>query len=134
MKFLGIDYGLKRIGLATTDPLGIIASPYGVIENKGEERNITAIKNLCDELKIGKIVMGLPLNMNGTESEMSARVREFKNALEVAVNLEVILIDERLTSRLAENTLKEKYGRDYEAVKERVDSVSASVILQTYIH
>lgn len=138
-RILAVDYGLKRIGLAISDPLKIIAT---ALDNfpASHTRKATAaalaahITQLKKEkgYEVVEIVLGLPLMMNGTESERSAEVREFATLLQEATNLPVHLFDERLSTVQATRALIETgYTRKKRA--QVVDRVTAALILQTYL-
>lgn len=138
MRVLAIDYGLKRIGLALSDSMQIIASP---LENLQASYDIpTTVKRLADLLEklkeqgktVGEIVLGLPLHMTGAESERAKQVRAFAACIKETLNLPVFLLDERLTSVQAERSLCEsKFSRKKRATL--VDAVSAVILLQTYL-
>lgn len=120
MKILGIDFGRKKIGLA----VGIdkAALPFGIIENK--QGIVAEIRNLCCQEKIDRIVVGLPLNLNGTEGEAAERARRFGKNLEHEIGLGIYFWDERLTTVEA----KEKQGGG-----KRKDDAAAAIMLQSYL-
>jgi putative Holliday junction resolvase len=137
-RVLGVDFGLKRIGLALSDPLQVIASPLENLEAKNSLKetakalaaHIIALKK--EKGEITQIVIGLPLHMDGRDSERSGLVREFSELLKAETNLPVALLDERLSSVQAERALIETgYTRKKRA--QVVDRVSAVIILQTYL-
>ena len=129
---MGIDYGDKRIGIAMTDALCIISSPYEVYQNKGVEDAITHIVDLVKQYNVGEIAMGLPINMDGTEGERAAVHREIGQQIAQATGVQVFYIDERLTSAEAEEILISS-GVRREKRKELIDKISAQIILQTHI-
>ena len=129
-KIMGLDVGKKRIGVALSDPLNIIAQPFEVVYRTSDEFAIQKIKEICNNNSIKKIVIGLPKNMNGTIGEQAIDCQDFAKLLEN--EYEIIFEDERLTSRQAENILKDlnkKYTKD----KKQVDIKSACIILQQYL-
>ncbi len=130
---MGIDYGDKRIGIALTDPMCIISSPYEVYKNVGEDDAINHIIKLIKDYNVDEIAMGLPLNMDGTEGERAEIHRAFGAKLEAQSGVKVIFIDERLTSAEAEEILISS-GVRREKRKELIDKISAQIILQTYIN
>ena len=130
---MGIDYGDKRIGIALTDALCIISSPYEVYKNVGQEDAIEHIIKLIKEYDVDEIAMGLPLNMDGTEGERAIIHRQFGEKLESLSEVQVYYIDERLTSAEAEEILISS-GVRREKRKELIDKISAQIILQTYIN
>ena len=129
---MGIDYGDKRIGIALTDALCIISSPYEVYKNVGQEDAINHIVKLIKDYDVDEVAMGLPINMDGTEGERAILHREFGTRLEEISGVKVYFIDERLTSAEAEEILISS-GVRREKRKELIDKISAQIILQTYI-
>lgn len=129
---MGIDYGDVRIGIALTDALCMISSPYEVYKNKGEEDALNHIIELIKQYDVDGIAMGLPLNMDGTEGERAQIHRKFGEKLEELSGVKVDYIDERLTSAEAEEILISS-GVRREKRKELIDKISAQIILQSYI-
>jgi len=129
---MGIDYGDRRIGIAMTDALCIISSPFEVYQNKGEKDALNHIVNLIKEYDIDEVAMGLPLNMDGTEGERALIHRAFGEKLASLSGVSVNFVDERLTSAEAEEILISS-GVRREKRKELIDKISAQIILQTYI-
>ena len=132
-KFIGLDVGDVRIGVAKCDPLGILATALEVID-----RNITnpieRIKKIIDDEGTKKIVVGMPKSLDGTKKRQTEKVEEFVAELKSNIpEIEIIYIDERYTTTEAEHYLKnysKKNGRDRRKV---VDMVAASIILQKYL-
>lgn len=129
---MGIDYGDKRIGIALTDALCIISSPFEVYQNKGIEDAVSHIASLVKEYNVGEIAMGLPVNMDGTEGERAVLHRAIGAQIAEKTGVEVFYIDERLTSAEAEEILISS-GVRREKRKELIDKISAQIILQTHI-
>jgi len=129
---LGIDYGRKRVGVAVSDPFGIMATPLPTIAYTDEAGTIAAIRALCEEKGIARIVMGLPVNMDGSRGPMAREVEEFGRKLERATGIQVELFDERLTSFDAESRLAQA-GMHWRERKKRVDQVAAALILQSWL-
>lgn len=129
---MGIDYGDKRIGIALTDALCIISSPYEVYKNIGVEDALNHIVKLIKDFDVDEIAMGLPLNMDGTEGERAIIHREFGQKLASLSGVPVNYVDERLTSAEAEDLLIAS-GVRREKRKELIDKISAQIILQTFI-
>ena len=129
---MGIDYGDRRIGIALTDALCIISSPYEVYQNKGETDALNHIAELIKQYDVDEVAMGLPLNMDGTEGERAQIHRQFGEKLASLSNVKVGYVDERLTSAEAEEILISS-GVRREKRKELIDKISAQIILQTYI-
>ena len=132
MKYLGLDYGSVRCGVAISDKLGIIASTYEVIKYKSTEELIKRIEEIIKDEKIEKIILGDPKNLDGSISDRSEKTYEFKNLLENIFNIEVILEDERLTTVEAEKILLEGKVRR-EKRKKVIDKMAARIILQSYL-
>ena len=133
MKYLGLDLGSRTLGIAKSDSMGLIASSYGVIRHQEEySRLIDEVVKLVDLEKIDAIVLGFPKNMNnsiGPKGELSLK---FKKELEKKLSIPVYLQDERLSTKSATDLLisgnVSRKGR-----KKVVDSVAATIILQTYL-
>ena len=130
---MGIDYGDKRIGVAMTDALCIISSPYEVFENRSEEQSLQHLNKLIKEFNVDEVAMGLPLNMDGSEGERAKIHREFGEKLASLSGIKVEYVDERLTSAEAEEILIQSKVRR-EKRKELIDKISAQIILQTYLN
>ena len=129
---MGIDYGDKRIGIAMTDALCIISSPFEVYQNKGVEDAVNHIASLVQQYNVGEIAMGLPVNMDGTEGDRALLHREIGKQISQKTGVQVFYVDERLTSAEAEEILISS-GVRREKRKELIDKISAQIILQTYI-
>ncbi len=134
MRCLGLDLGTKTLGIAISDKSNLIATFYKVIRWDGENYNILfkELDNIIKEKEIDKLVLGLPKNMNNSLGFASERSINFKEALEQRYNLEVILIDERLTTVEAENYLLEA-DTSRKKRKKVIDGVAATIILETYL-
>ncbi len=130
---MGIDYGDKRIGIALTDPLCVISSPFEVYKNESTEDSLNHIISLIKEYNVDEVAMGLPLNMDGTEGERALIHRQFGDRLASLSGVTVVYVDERLTSAEAEEILISS-GVRREKRKELIDKISAQIILQTYIN
>ena len=133
MRLLGLDLGTKTLGVSVSDELGIIASNYGCIrfEENNYDEALDKLLPIIKEFNIKCVVLGLPKNMNNTLGFASERSLNFKEKLE-SINIEVILQDERLTSVEANNLLI-KANTSRKKRKEKVDSLSATIILQSYL-
>lgn len=131
-RYLGIDFGTKRIGVAVSDELGFTAQPLSTLEPSTDEAAIRAIRGLVQEYGILEVVMGLPKNMNGTLGPAAERVLAFAGRLEEGVPVKVTMWDERLTSLAAERLLIEA-DLSRAKRKRRVDQMAASLILQGFL-
>jgi len=126
---LGVDYGTKRVGLAISDPLGITARPLSVVSRSTV---VGEVVNLVKEHEIGTIVVGLPTGLSGDEGMSASEARKLADELGDATGIEVVLVDERYTSRIADNALLES-GMKRRKRRESVDKVAAAIILQDYL-
>lgn len=129
-RFLGLDVGGKRIGLAISDEMGIIASPAGMVLRGAEAA--ADIRGYATRLGAVRLVVGLPVGMSGREGPQAQDVREFVVSIEGAVGLPVEFWDERLTTSIAEKHLIAS-GTRRDKRKLEVDAVAAAVILQGYL-
>lgn len=133
MRYLGLDLGSRRLGVSISDPNGIIASAYKVIEHNEEyEKLVEDIKKIVSDEKTEKIVLGLPKNMNNTIGPKGELSYKFKEMLEEKIDKEVILVDERLTTKEATDVLI-KGNTSRKKRKKVVDSLAATIILQSYL-
>ena len=135
MRLLGLDYGSKTVGVAVTDPLGYTAQPLETITRKEENklrRTLARIEQLVGEYQIEKIVLGYPVNMDGSAGERAELALAFKAMLERRTKLEVIMQDERLTTVAADEILQE-CGMPREKRKTVIDQVAAGLILQDFM-
>lgn len=132
MKCLGMDLGTKTLGLATSDKLGLIASPYKTLKYDDVNKLVEEVIRIIDELHIEVLVLGYPKNMNNTLGEAVTRTIAFKELLESRVSMPINLIDERLSTVEAENVLlSQDISRGTR--KKVIDSIAASIILDTYL-
>jgi putative Holliday junction resolvase len=130
MRYLAIDYGLKRTGLAICDDGESIPSPLKVLTEP--KLLIDSIVKIAKEEEVGAIVIGLPLNMDdASEGPMTKRVREFAGELERRIDLPIFFQDERLSSFDAEGKMAGLYTRKKK--KGRLDAVAAASILQAFL-
>ncbi len=134
MSILCMDIGDKTIGIAISDSLQIIASGIGQFRRDKAEKNkeLQRIKSLILQHEVDKLVVGLPLNMNGEEGEQAKKVRNFVDELSSGIEIPVVLFDERLSTVEAERVLRE--ARVSPLKRRRVrDKIAATVILQNYL-
>lgn len=118
------------MGLALTDELGIISSPYGVLPNDGEL--YTRIADVVGEKNVERIVVGLPITLSGDEGETATSARAFAETLSERIDVPVELFDERLTTKAAERAMRESGAGGLE-IKEKADAVAAALLLETYL-
>lgn len=129
---MGIDYGDARTGLAVCDRMGMLAVGAGCIKCEGMRKTAQAIAEAAKEKKAELIVVGNPINMNGTEGPRSEKCRALAEMLRELTGLEVRLYDERLTTVSAHRFLSDQNVRGKKR-KDSVDELSATLILQDYI-
>ena len=129
-RFMGIDYGVKRVGLAIADPLGMIAGPVGFIQRRaGKRPPVAKVIERATELEARGFVIGLPLDGEGNESAWTAEVRAFGAELEKRTGMRVIYIDERFSTATALRAIREM-DESARGRKGDVDALSATVLLQ----
>ena len=132
MKIVSLDIGTVRIGIATSDIMEIIASAYEVYRRKNFEADVKYLADLVSKLEAGEIVIGLPLKLDGTEGQSVEMARAFGEKLSELTKIPVIYQDERLSTVSAERILIES-GMRREKRKDKIDSIAATIILQTYL-
>lgn len=128
-RYLGIDFGTKRIGLAISDDLGLTARPLEVVERNGLEM---ALRRINAEYPVDGVVVGLPTALAGHEGDSAIGARELARDVGAILDVPVHLVDERFTSRMAEGALLES-GMKRRDRKATVDKVAAAIILQTFL-
>ena len=127
-----MDLGSKTLGLATSDKLGVIASPYRLIRFNDINNALEEVLLIIEQEKIEGLVLGLPKNMNNSLGHAAERSLAFKELLEARTDLSVNLVDERLSTVEAEKMLINN-GVSRAKRKQMIDGVSASIILDTYL-
>lgn len=133
MRYLGLDLGTKTLGVALSDPLGLIASNLTVLRHNEEyDKLIPQVEQIVKEKQVEAIVLGFPKNMNNTIGERAEITLKFKEKLEQALHIPVYMQDERLTTRQAENLLI-KNDTSRKKRKKVIDKVAATIILQSYL-
>jgi putative Holliday junction resolvase len=131
-RVLGIDFGEKRLGLALSDESRTLASPLAVYERKDLQSDLRFLRDLILRYQITEIVLGLPLNMDGSLGPKAQQVLEFKRALEESLKLPVHTFDERFTTAEAERALLEA-NMSRRKRKTKRDALAAVLILQGYL-
>lgn len=132
MKILALDIGTVRIGIATSDIMEIIASAYEVYKRKHLKEDVNHVAKLVQDLSVGEIVIGLPLKMDGSEGQSVEMAKAFGDELAKLVSVPIVYQDERLSTVTAQKILIES-GMRREKRKDKVDSIAATIILQTYL-
>ena len=130
MRVLGLDVGDARIGLALSDPIGMLASPYGFVERGPSD--LTDIVGVAEENEVAEIIVGLPLSMSGDSGSQAGKVREFIRELRSQTDLPVKTVDERLSTVQAQGMLHQS-GRRRRGDRGQLDAAAAAVILQAYL-
>lgn len=132
MRYLGIDVGRARIGVALADEVLRTARPLRVVERRGDVPDLAVLADVAAEFEVTQAVVGLPLNMDGTEGPSADFARRFAAKLGDALNVPVVLHDERLSTFEAEARLRER-GLSSKQLRPLVDAEAAAVILQSWL-
>ena len=130
-RFIGIDFGLSKVGLSISDPLKIISIPLKVIKYKNRKELLSKLQEIALENDVKSFVIGYPLNMNNNKNEMTKLVDDFFVELK-NLNFNVFLQDERLSSESAKKIMREqniKTGNN----KEHIDLIASTIILQSFL-
>ena len=134
-RIMGLDYVSKTIGVAISDAFGLTAQPLETIERSGENklrRSLARIAEIVREKDIKKIVVGLPINMDGRSGERAALTLEFVEKLKLRVDIPIVMQDERLTTVEADEILDES-GVKKQDRKQFIDQIAAGIILKEYM-
>jgi putative Holliday junction resolvase len=131
-RYLGLDVGERRIGVALSDAYGRLATPLTTIGAVPTATALERIGRLCAEHQVAEVVVGLPLTMRGEVGPQATAVQKFGDTLQAALGLPVHYFDERLTTAAADQMLRE-LGVKPEKRKLQIDQVAASIILQDYL-
>jgi putative Holliday junction resolvase len=129
-RVLAIDYGRRRIGLAISDELGVTARPLETLERKNRDADLRRLRGIVREHSVRRIVVGNPVHLDGTASEMAEEAARFARRVERQLGLPVELVDERLSSWEAEQIARQKYPTKRAS---STDHVAAAVILRDYL-
>jgi putative Holliday junction resolvase len=132
MRVLGVDVGSHRIGVAVSDPTGMIAQSLVVIPRTGWRAVASEIRRLAQEYSVERVVVGLPLRMDGTEGDAAREAKAFAQRLRGVLDVPVVMQDERLSTAEAERALVAQEVRR-EKRRKRRDAVAAALFLQTYL-
>ncbi len=132
MRIMGLDVGIKRIGIALSDPMEIVAGGHSVLERKSLQQDLEHINGLCISYEVKMIVVGLPLNMDGSIGPKALEIKEFAIQLEEFTGIKTTFWDERLSTVAAERVLLEA---DVSRSKRKkvIDKLAAVTILQNYL-
>lgn len=132
MRFMGLDVGDKRIGIALSDELGLIASPRDTLCRNGLDHDLDRLLDLARQESVGEILVGMPISMDGSEGPQAKKVMKFVQLLSERAEMPVVPWDERLTTVAAERALLEG---DVSRARRRkvIDKVAAAYMLQSYL-
>jgi len=129
---MALDIGDKRIGVALSDPLQILASPLQTIVRTNDEYALQEITSLVNKHSVEKLIIGMPYSLDGTMGPQAEKVLSFKDKVAAQLDIETVLQDERLSSVTAGQKLKETRKRSAR-LREKIDAAAAAVILQSYL-
>ena len=129
---LGLDVGNVRIGVALSDPLGIIAQPHQVIQCEGHEKDVETVRQIVEETGAVRIVVGIPLNREGQHGPQADKTMVFVKLLRDALDVEIVLQDERFSTAAAQKMLIQANVRRKKR-KKVVDKIAATHILQVFL-
>jgi len=130
---LGVDYGRGRIGLAISDEMGLTARPLATLTRTNRQNDLRRLREIVRKHSVRRIVVGHPLNLDGTASEMTAEVERFAARIEKHLGLPVELMDERLSSWEAEQMIAARPNRNSRKRKRSVDETAAAIILRDFL-
>ena len=132
MRILALDIGEKRIGLSVSDEMGLFAHPLQTLIFKGVEKLIESLKEMIVSKNVTELVIGIPYTLKGTKSEKTEEVLKIKESISKEIKLPIQEVDERLTTKMAEQTLK-NVGKKPSRNRDIIDQIAATHILQTYL-
>jgi len=133
MRILGLDVGGRRIGVALSDPLGVLANALAVIEAKPDGSELDEILTLAQEYEAGRIVIGLPRSMDGSIGEQAQKIQAFAEELAKLTDIPIELSDERLSTSMADQILRSNKKKTPRQIEQERDAVAAAFILQWYL-
>jgi putative Holliday junction resolvase len=133
-RLLALDVGERRIGVAVSDPTGTLARPLTIITRASRQADFQAIAQLVEDTAAERIIVGLPLSLDGTEGPQARTVRRYAERLAQTVSVEIEFWDESYSSAMASEILRDKgKRRRRRLVREAIDAAAAAVILQSYL-
>lgn len=136
MRILGLDYGDKTVGVAITDELGFTAQPVTTVVRERSSKlrkTYQELEKIIEQYSVEKIVVGMPYNMDGSEGERTEKTRAFISELSRRTGLEIIEVDERLTTVEADEVLQDM-GVPASERKAYIDKIAAAIILKSYLN
>lgn len=131
-RVLAVDFGERRVGLALSDPAGLIAQGLETIQTAGSGETLASIVDIVEEKQVRQIILGLPVHMDGAAGEMAGKVEELADQLRKKVSCDVRTWDERLTSVSARRAMQEMGGAT-RGRKGSLDRIAATLLLQNYL-
>jgi putative Holliday junction resolvase len=131
-RYMALDVGDRRIGVALSDPLQILASPLLIIIRTSDEHALLEITGLVNKHGVEKLIVGMPYSLDGTIGPQAEKVLLFKAKVAAQLSIEIVLQDERLSSVTADQKLKETRKKSAR-LREKIDAAAAAVILQSYL-
>jgi putative Holliday junction resolvase len=132
MRYLALDYGTKRIGVAVSDELKLIAQPLEYIPTEPFNAFLVRLKQVISEKEVERLFIGMPRNMDGTYGAAAQKVQDFIAALKSEISVPIQTLDERLTSAQANRVLLQGNVRRADR-KQKVDAMAAAILLQGYL-
>ncbi|PWH20752.1 MAG: Holliday junction resolvase RuvX [Ardenticatenia bacterium] len=129
MVIIALDIGERRIGVAVSDPTGTLATPHGIIERRSRAEDFATIGELVHRLGAQRVIVGLPISLNGTIGSQARRVIRYAKALSKVLTVPVEMVDERYSTSIAQELLTEAGYRK----RAHLDAAAAAVILQEYL-
>lgn len=133
MRILALDVGERRIGVAVSDPMGIVARPVATIERASREEDFAAINALVEEHQAELVVVGLPLTLRGEIGPQAKTIKRYAQALKETLPVPMEMWDERYTTASAEEVLRRRNDLGRRKGKKGIDAVAAAFILQAYL-
>lgn len=132
MRRLALDIGTVRIGIAVSDPLGLLASPHSVLERTTVGEDLSHLAEIVSRFEVGEVIIGLPVRTTGEEGPEAEATREFAKRLRAMCGIPVTLVDERMTTQQANRVLIDA-DLSRRRRKRTVDKVAAAILLQSYL-
>lgn len=129
MVIIALDVGERRIGVAISDPSGTLATPHGIIERRSRSEDFATITELVHKVGAQRVIVGLPISLNGTIGPQARRVMRYAKALARVLSIPVEMVDERYSTAVAQTLLTESGRRG----RAHLDAAAAAVILQEYL-
>ncbi len=129
---MGLDVGDKRIGISISDPSLTLASPLKTLVREHDDKTFACIINMIEKFNVSKLVIGLPLSLDGSIGKQAEKVILFRDQLAERLKIETLMQDERLSSVTADQRLREA-GKKGDKLKQGMDAAAAAIILQSYL-